>query len=163
MATLSGSHLAARTAQKSHYPPGNHMLATSKNVLFPGHNHLLLTSNHRYWWPDTDYCLGSCEWRVISTRGNRWLWPGNWIFLEVASMVVTWWIVVCLPSAYFRQAPYPFLCGLLYHWSGIRYPQTFLPYTIVLTVVRSKNIRCHVWPYSFFYPCESSNQISGQT
>ena len=24
------------TAQKSHCPPANHMLATSKNVLFPG-------------------------------------------------------------------------------------------------------------------------------
>ena len=31
------------TVQKSHYLPGNHMLATSKNVLFPGHNHLLTT------------------------------------------------------------------------------------------------------------------------
>ena len=28
--------------QKSHYPPASHlMLSTSKNVLFPGHNHLL--------------------------------------------------------------------------------------------------------------------------
>ena len=24
---------------------------------------------------------------------SRWLWPGNRTFLEVASMVVTWWIV----------------------------------------------------------------------
>ena len=26
---------------------------------------------------------------------SRCLWPGNKTFLEVASMVVTWWIVVC--------------------------------------------------------------------
>ena len=29
---------------------------------------------------------------------SRWLWPGNLTFLEVASMVVTWWIV-----AFFAQ------------------------------------------------------------
>ena len=27
------------TAQQNHYPPGNHMLATFENVLYPGHNH----------------------------------------------------------------------------------------------------------------------------
>ena len=32
--------------------------------------------------------------RVVS----RWLWPGNKTFLEVAIMVVTWWIVAFLPS-----------------------------------------------------------------
>ena len=32
------------TAQKSQYPPGNHHLGNSKNVLFPGHNHLLTIS-----------------------------------------------------------------------------------------------------------------------
>ena len=26
---------------KKHYKPGNHMLATSKSTVFPGHNHLL--------------------------------------------------------------------------------------------------------------------------
>ena len=26
---------------------------------------------------------------------SRWLWSGNRIFLEVAGMVVTWWIVAC--------------------------------------------------------------------
>ena len=26
-----------------HYPPGNHHASRSKNVLFPGHNHLLTT------------------------------------------------------------------------------------------------------------------------
>ena len=31
------------TLYKSHYPPGNHHAATSKNVLFSGHNHLLTT------------------------------------------------------------------------------------------------------------------------
>ena len=29
---------------------------------------------------------------------SRWLGPGNRTFLEVASMVVTWWIVAFLPS-----------------------------------------------------------------
>ena len=30
---------------------------------------------------------------------SRWLWPGNRIFLELASMVVTWWIVAFLCGA----------------------------------------------------------------
>ena len=30
---------------------------------------------------------------------SRWLWPGNKTFLEVASVVVTWWIVSFLCSA----------------------------------------------------------------
>ena len=34
---------AADTVQKSHYQPGNHHASLSKNVLFPGHNHLLTT------------------------------------------------------------------------------------------------------------------------
>ena len=29
---------------------------------------------------------------------SKWLWPGNRTFLEVASMVVTWWIVAFLRS-----------------------------------------------------------------
>ena len=71
------------------------MLATSKNVLFPAHDHLLTTGandpslagarmvikvlGHPYWW---------LAWQ---------LWPGNRTFLEVASMVVTWWIVAFFP------------------------------------------------------------------
>ena len=36
--------LIGNTEQQSHYPTGNHhMLATSKNILFPGHNHQLTT------------------------------------------------------------------------------------------------------------------------
>ena len=35
--------MIADTAQKSYNPPVNTMLAASKNVLFPGHNHLLTT------------------------------------------------------------------------------------------------------------------------
>ena len=66
------------------------MLATSKNVLFPGNNHLQTTgtgdpsyagaqvmikvSGHQYWWLAGGYSLERT-------------------FLEVASMVVTWWIV----------------------------------------------------------------------
>ena len=46
------------------------MLATSNNVLFPGHNHLLTTS--------TDYL----------TLGDN-----QRPFLEVVSMVISWWIV----------------------------------------------------------------------
>ena len=32
-------NIYSNTAQKGQYPPGNHMLATTKNDLFPGHNY----------------------------------------------------------------------------------------------------------------------------
>ena len=41
------------------------MLATSKNVLYPSHNHLLTTGAEDL----TLYRLSSSEWRVISTSG----------------------------------------------------------------------------------------------
>ena len=31
---------------------------------------------------------------------SRWLEPENRTFLELVSMVVTWWIVTCVPSVY---------------------------------------------------------------
>ena len=68
------------------------MLTTSKSVLFPGHNHLLTTGTD-------DPSLAGWRFGINQSVGlsvpvvNRWLWPGNGSFLEVASMVVTWWIV----------------------------------------------------------------------
>ena len=53
------------------------MIAISKNVLNPGHNHLLITGTD-------DLTL----WLLPKHQ-----WSGNRIFLDVASMVVTWWIV----------------------------------------------------------------------
>ena len=45
------------------------------------------------------WCLGDNQ----SVRSSvpvvsRWLWPGNRTFLEVASMVATWWLVAFLRS-----------------------------------------------------------------
>ena len=63
------------------------MLATSKNVLYPGHNHLLTTSTYDPSLADTR--------AIIKVLDHQcwWLWPLNRTFLEVDSMVVTWWIV----------------------------------------------------------------------
>ena len=63
------------------------VLATSKNVLFPGHNHLLTTG--------TDDPLIAGARAIISVRSSvavvsRLLRHRNRTFLEVASMVVTW-------------------------------------------------------------------------
>ena len=75
------------------------MLATSKNVLFPGHNHLLTTSSD-YWWPNTLLIAWAPESEGSSVPVvSRWLWLGNRTFLELASMVVTWWIVAFLRRA----------------------------------------------------------------
>ena len=68
------------------------MLATSKNVVCPGHNHLLTT---RTCWSSGDNQSVKLSALVVS----RWFWPGNTTFLEVAGMVVKWRIVAFLRSA----------------------------------------------------------------
>ena len=46
-----------------------------------------------------DYRLSANMGDKLKGHQHRWLCPGNMTFLEVASMVVTWWIVTFLPSA----------------------------------------------------------------
>ena len=72
------------------------MLATSKNILFTGHTHLLTTdtSDPTLWLSplpvlcDNQSVGSSVGLPVVS----RWLWPGNGMFLEVA---IAWWLPVC--------------------------------------------------------------------
>ena len=92
------------------------MLATSKNVLFPGHNHLLKPPVLMTW--HFDYCPSTSEGDNQSVRSSvpvvtRWLGPGNRTFLEVASMVVTWCILV-----FFVLCPYPLsdVCDCFAWW-----------------------------------------------
>ena len=72
------------------------MLVTSKNVLFPGHNHLLTTSTD-------DPSLAGAR-AIIKSLGHQYWWlAGGYdleigLFLEVVSMVVTWWIVAFMQS-----------------------------------------------------------------
>ena len=75
------------------------ILAISKDVLFPGHNQLLTTSTALHF----DYRPNTREGDNQSVRSSvlvvsSWLSPGNRTFLEVASMVVNWWIVAFLCS-----------------------------------------------------------------
>ena len=77
------------------------MLATSKNILFPGHIHLLSTGT------DDPSLTGARVIIKVSGHQYQWLAGGYDLetehFLEVASMVVIWWIV-----AFFTQ------CALAY-------------------------------------------------
>ena len=59
------------------------MLVTSKHVLFLGHNHLLTIGTD----VPTLWLSPVCQ-----------VWPGKRTFLEVASMVVSWWIEAFLRS-----------------------------------------------------------------
>ena len=61
------------------------MLATSKNVLFPGHNLLLTTTGARV---IINVLCHQYQWLAIVVCS--WLWPGNRTFLEVASKVVSY-------------------------------------------------------------------------
>ena len=65
------------------------MLATSKNCTI---SRPQPPANHRCWWPDT-LVITRVPGRSSVPVVSRWLWPGSTTFLEVASMVVTWWIV----------------------------------------------------------------------
>ena len=58
---------------------------------------ILYFNYHPCWHPGDNQCV-----RSSVTAVTRWLWPGNRTFLEVASMVVTWWIV-----AFFLSQPWP--------------------------------------------------------
>ena len=72
------------------------MLATSKYVLFPGHYHC---ANHWYWWPDITLTGTQVITKVSGLQFGWlawWLWPGNRTFWEVASIMVTWWIMTFL-------------------------------------------------------------------
>ena len=69
------------------------MLATSKIVLFTGHNHLLTTSTD-------DPPLAGAQTITIKVLGHEYRWLAGGYDLEighslfkVVSMVVTWWIV----------------------------------------------------------------------
>ena len=48
-----------------------------------------------------NYRQSASEWRSSAPVVSRWLWPGNRTFLEVDSLVVSWWIV-----AFFAQCVY---------------------------------------------------------
>ena len=64
------------------------MLVTSKNVLFPGYNHLLTTGT------DDPSLTGTQAIIKVSGHQHRWLAGGYDLdighYLEVVSMMVTW-------------------------------------------------------------------------
>ena len=51
------------------------MLATSKNVLFPGHNHVVITSNDD---PSLDG-----DWAIIRVSGHQYGWLAGGDDLEI--------------------------------------------------------------------------------
>ena len=72
------------------------MLSTSKNVLFPGHITTCMTPHFTYnprWRLSDNQSVQSSAQEV-----SRWLWPENKTFLEVDSMVSSWWVAAFLPS-----------------------------------------------------------------
>ena len=58
------------------------------------------TTIHKDSWRSGDNQSVGSSVLVVSRR----LWPGNRTFLEMASMVVTWWILAFLRSDYFKLA-----------------------------------------------------------
>ena len=75
------NYACATTDKKATINQLTTMLSTSKNVLFPGHNHLLTTSANEM-TRHFDYCPSTSK---------------------VASMVVSWWIVAFLLCVPFEQ------------------------------------------------------------
>ena len=91
------------------------MLATSKKVVFSGYNH---PANNQYWWPDTLIIVQVLVKLILKVLSHQyqwlaeWLWPENRTFLEVSSLVVSWWILAFLCSAWcsFHSTPLITLC-----------------------------------------------------
>ena len=98
--TIHMLHLEPSLGKKATIHQVTTMPVTSKNVLFSGHNHLLTTStddlpfNYHPCW----YLCDNQSVRSSVPVVSRWLWPGSRTFLEVASMVVTGWVVANLCS-----------------------------------------------------------------
>ena len=71
------------------------MLSTSKNVLFPDHNHLLTTGDED---PTLIFIRGPAK-EIFKVKGHQQWWLGGGYdlergqFLEVDSMVLSWRIV----------------------------------------------------------------------
>ena len=63
------------TGQKNTIHQVTTMLATSKNVLFPGHSHLLTTG--------TDDPSHAGTWAIIKVSGHRYQWLADGYDLEV--------------------------------------------------------------------------------
>ena len=108
--TITNQHYGQTLCKKATIHQVTTMLTTSKNVLFTGHNHLLTTS------ADDPSLSRWCSFDNQSVRSSapvvsRWLWPGNRTFLEVASVVVTWWIMAFLHTERFLS--FVFLLNLL--------------------------------------------------
>ena len=81
---------------KKHYSPGNHHASHLKKCPI---SRSQPPANHQYWWPNTSIIVQAPASEGSSVPVvSRWLWPVNRTFLEVASMVVTWWIVAFLRS-----------------------------------------------------------------
>ena len=65
----------------------------------------LNTCKHKLVLNVTVMATSTGAWEIIKVLDHhhrwlaRWLWPGNKVFLEVDSMVVSWWIVAFLHSA----------------------------------------------------------------
>ena len=56
------------------------MLATSKNVVFPGHNH---HANHQYWWPFTLIITLAGVWAIIKVLDHQYWWLAGGYDLEI--------------------------------------------------------------------------------
>ena len=105
------------------------MLCTFKNVLFPGHNHLLTTGADG---PTLSLSPSPFDNQCVTSSApmvSRWLRPGNRTFLEVDSMVVSWWIVArlgcgihfdilfCTLAIYTESLCFDVKISLIHRWS----------------------------------------------
>ena len=106
-------------------------------------SHCVSGAYHGYWWPFTliiDNQSVESSVPVVS----RWLWPENRTFWEVASTVVTWWIVAFLPHIKRQRSPlshvdhlesnYVFMCFMQ---SEMKYLWTMFPCSIIFSVCLS--------------------------
>ena len=125
------------TAQKSHYPPGNQYAGSFGGCPVSGS---WRPADHPYWWPDTLITNNESEGSSVPVV-SRWLWPGNGTFLEVASVVVTWWRVAFLHS----------VCVPLFNccYCQMRISKTCCNKLVVITIDKAFICNCILAPTSW--------------
>ena len=119
------------------------MLAASKNVLFPSHNH---PADHWDWWPFTLIITLAGTWAIIKVSGYQYQWLAGGYDLEIGHFKKwpAWW----LPGGqwFFVQCCLTMCSWISYTIGGNSWPNIdkgIMPSTLYLYLINLNNCILH--------------------